>query len=82
MERLRAKGVACQAYFPAIHAQPYLASLECCHPPEPLVHTATASESCLALPFSSKLKPEQIAYVCATLVDALRELARPAAQAA
>jgi perosamine synthetase len=66
---LRERGIASQAYFPAIHQQPYFAEI-CESPTRELAHTEAAAESCLALPFFSQMTDSQIAEVC----SAVREL--------
>jgi perosamine synthetase len=66
LQRLRSVGVGCQAYFPAIHRQPFLKDLV--HlPVGRLRETEVASDSCLALPFFSNMKNDQIEYVAETL---------------
>jgi perosamine synthetase len=68
---LRAKGIGCQAYFPAIHRQPYMR--EFCSADLSLPNTEKAAASCLALPFFSQLTESQIAYVCEHLELALEQ---------
>jgi len=69
---LRARGIGCQVYFPAIHLQPYFqenglaARL-------PLRETERASAGCLALPMFSTATDEQIGYVCQTLLELLEK---------
>jgi len=66
LERLRAAGIGCQAYFPAIHRQPFLKDLV--HLPlGRLRETEIAADRCLALPFFSNLKDDQIEYVAEAL---------------
>lgn len=70
LQKLRIAGIGCQAYFPAIHRQPFLKDLV--HLPlGPLRATDSASDRCLALPFFSNLKTEQIEYVTEILRDAV-----------
>jgi len=70
LQRLRAAGIGCQAYFPAIHRQPFLEDLV--HLPlGRLRETETAADRCLALPFFSNLKNDQIEYVAETLRQAV-----------
>jgi len=70
LQRLRIAGIGCQAYFPAIHRQPFLKDLV--HLPLGRLHeTEIASDRCLALPFFSNLKTEQIEYVAETLREAV-----------
>jgi perosamine synthetase len=72
MQRLRESGIECQAYFPAIHRQPFFAT-QASVPPDTLIHTETAAGRCLALPFFSTMTLEEIAYVSETLKSALHE---------
>jgi dTDP-4-amino-4,6-dideoxygalactose transaminase len=67
---LRARGVACQAYFPAIHLQPYLQDSALVRKTA-LPHTEAASNSCLALPMFSSATTAQIDHVCAALLEVL-----------
>lgn len=69
---LRARGIACQAYFPAVHLQPYFREITWT-PRRPLPHTEIASERCLALPFFPTMTAEQIAEVCAALRQVIGE---------
>jgi perosamine synthetase len=70
LQRLRIAGIGCQAYFPAIHRQPFLKDLV--HLPfGRLRETEIASDRCLALPFFSNLKTEQIEYVAEILREAV-----------
>ena len=63
MARLRDRGVECQAYFPAIHDQPYFQEL--CGPTvRKLPHTEAASRQCLALPFFPDMTSGQVNEVC------------------
>jgi len=72
---LRSRGIGCQAYFPAVHLQPYFADVAW-SPRRPLPHTEIAAERCLALPFFPAITHEQIAEVCA----AVREVVADAEQ--
>ena len=63
IQELRASGIASQAYFPAIHSQPYFAGI-CEAPPRELLHTEAAAESCIALPLFSTMTADQINEVC------------------
>jgi perosamine synthetase len=67
---LRARGIACQSYFPAIHLQLYFREGHLAHQ-RPLPETEAASNTYLALPMFSSATEEQIGYVCATLLDIL-----------
>jgi perosamine synthetase len=70
LQRLRAAGVGCQAYFPAIHRQAFLNDLV--HLPlGRLRETEIAADRCLALPFFSNLNDEQIEYVAEELRKAV-----------
>jgi perosamine synthetase len=67
---LRARGVGCQAYFPAIHLQPYLRDGALARR-LPLPHTEAASNSCLTVPMFSSATTRQIDYVCDSLLEVL-----------
>jgi perosamine synthetase len=73
MAGLRARGIACQAYFPAIHLQPYFRDVRLA-PRRPLPQTESASGRCLALPFFPTMTEEQVADVCAAVREILAEL--------
>jgi perosamine synthetase len=73
MAGLRERGIACQAYFPAVHLQPYFRDVQIA-PYRALPHTESASERCLALPFFPCMTEEQVAEVCAAVRDILTEL--------
>ncbi len=68
---LRKRGVACQSYFPAIHRQPYFQN-GFCGPRRPLPCTEEASDSSFVLPFFASMTPEEVGFVCDTLLDVLR----------
>jgi perosamine synthetase len=72
MAGLRARGIACQAYFPAIHRQPYFRDLHL-SPCGPLPYTEMASERCIALPFFPHMTEEQVAEVAAAVREILAE---------
>ena len=63
IQELRTSDIASQAYFPAIHSQPYFAGI-CEAPPRELLQTEAAAESCIALPFFSTMTADQINEVC------------------
>jgi perosamine synthetase len=65
---LRQRGIGCQAYFPAIHQQPYLKEAHY-YAPFALSHTESASSRCLALPFFSTLTTSEIRYAADSLAD-------------
>jgi len=69
---LRARGIACQAYFPAIHLQPYFRQVPWSSR-RPLPHTEIAAERCLALPFFPGMNPEQVAQVCEAVRQGIAE---------
>lgn len=75
MAGLQARGIACQAYFPCVHLQPYFKGIRL-HPARPLPHAEAASRRCLALPFFPSMKKEEIDEVCSSIRDILAE--RPA----
>lgn len=70
LRHLRARGVGCQCYFPAIHLQPYFAQLvktpACCLP-----NTEHASDTCMVLPMFPGATQEEIDYVCRNLIEVL-----------
>jgi perosamine synthetase len=72
MLRLRELGIECQAYFPAIHRQPYFAA-QATGPASALFHTEAAADRCLALPFFPTMTLEEISYVGETLKSVLHE---------
>ena len=65
-ENLKSAGVATQVYFPAIHKQPYFRDLVSDSIQLPV--TEHAADSCLALPFSTRLSETEIRFVA----DAVR----------
>jgi perosamine synthetase len=73
MAGLRERGISCQAYFPAIHLQPYFRNIRLA-PRRPLPQTESASERCVALPFFPSMTEEQVAEVCAAVPEILAEL--------
>jgi perosamine synthetase len=78
--KLREQGIECQAYFPAIHRQAYLAGNSRA-PLGPLFRTESASDRCIALPFFSSATEQQIEFVSETLARILEETLGAAAQA-
>lgn len=70
LTKLRARGIGCQAYFPAIHLQPYFQQGDLAQE-TPLPRTEAASNTCLVLPMFSSVTREQIGYVCETLLEIL-----------
>jgi perosamine synthetase len=72
IDGLRQQGIASQAYFPAIHHQPYLRDLGFAGT-TPLPHTESASDSCLALPFFSSMTANQVEKVCGAVREILTE---------
>jgi perosamine synthetase len=67
---LQSKGISCQVYFPPIHRQPYFQQLY--DGPIPILpNTDQAFDSCLALPFSSRLSPNEVRFVCDEVARAL-----------
>ena len=65
-ENLKSAGIATQVYFPAIHKQPYFRDLVSDSIQLPV--TEHAADSCLALPFSTRLSETEIRFVA----DAVR----------
>lgn len=71
LQGLRASGIGCQAYFPAIHLQPYFRQHSQA-PPPPLPHTEAAAQTCFVLPMFSSASDQEIGYVCQTLLEILK----------
>jgi len=67
---LQEKGIGAQAYFPAIHLQPYFEQYYT-GPVPTLPNTENAARSCLAIPFSSRMREPEIRYVCQEISRAL-----------
>jgi perosamine synthetase len=72
MSKLRERGVDCQAYFPAIHKQAYMAA-NVTAPLGPLTNTELAADRSVAIPFFPTMSSEQIMRVADTLKDVVRE---------
>jgi perosamine synthetase len=74
MNGLRERGIACQAYFPAIHRQPYFreAGVGMEHA---LPHTENAADACLALPMFSQMSAGQVSEVCGVIGELMAEIA-------
>ena len=70
--RLRNAGVDCQAYFPAIHRQPYMAA-NVTAPFGSLNNAELAADRSVAIPFFPTMTSEEIAYVAETLKSIFRE---------
>lgn len=74
MSALRERGIASQAYFPAIHLQPFFQTQDVASE-SPLSHTESASDRCLALPFFSTMTEEQVTEVCSAIREILDDVA-------
>jgi len=72
MAGLRARGIACQAYFPPIHQQPYFREIKLSGAVS-LPQTELAAERCLALPFFPAMTNGQVAEVSAAVRELLAE---------
>ena len=72
LRSLRSAGIGCQAYFPAIHRQPYMKG-RFTTPFGTLKETEIASDACLAIPFFPTIDAAQITVVCHALKQALQE---------
>jgi len=69
-EQLASRGIASQVYFPAIHRQPYYPhSLRRIY--GELRETEKATDTCLALPFSSRITEAEIEEVCEAVKTAV-----------
>jgi len=75
LRSLRSAGIGCQAYFPAIHRQPYMKG-QFIAPFGALKETEIASDACLAIPFFSTIDAAQITAVCHALKQALQDASR------
>jgi perosamine synthetase len=69
---LASQEIASQVYFPAIHRQPYYPSASL-RTAGDLLETEKAADSCLALPFSSRITKVEIDEVCDALFGALAD---------
>jgi perosamine synthetase len=69
---LRGRGIACQAYFPPIHSQPYFKQVALSRTPS-LPETDMAAQRCVALPFFPAMTSEQIAAVSEAMSELLTE---------
>lgn len=69
---LRARDIGCQAYFPAVHRQPYFQNIRLL-PDRPLPNTEDASARCLALPLFPTMTRAQVREVCAAVDEILAE---------
>ncbi|HTV59524.1 MAG TPA: DegT/DnrJ/EryC1/StrS family aminotransferase [Verrucomicrobiae bacterium] len=67
---LRESGIECQAYFPAIHKQSYLAG-KARIPLGPLFRAEAASDRCFALPFFPGITAKEIQFVADRLSNLL-----------
>jgi perosamine synthetase len=74
-DRLAKAGIASQAYFPAIHRQPYF--VEVCPELPNLPQTELASDTCLALPFYPSLSDGEVGRVVEFLTEAIQEQVSP-----
>jgi perosamine synthetase len=74
MNGLRERGIACQAYFPPIHKQPYFreAGVGMEHA---LPHTEYAADGCVALPMFSAMSAGQASEVCEAVRELMAEIA-------
>jgi len=72
MNGLRERGIGCQAYFQAIHRQPYFRQMKL-SPHWALPITNSAAERCLALPLFSSMTEEQVAEVCSAVTEIVAE---------
>ncbi|HEY0704947.1 MAG TPA: DegT/DnrJ/EryC1/StrS family aminotransferase [Candidatus Acidoferrales bacterium] len=70
MNCLHARGIACQAYFPPIHRQPYFAEFAAGAVRE-LPRTEDAADRCVALPLFSQMTESEVIEVC----DSVRHIA-------
>jgi perosamine synthetase len=80
LKGLRSRDIGCQAYFPAVHLQPYFQSIRLL-PNRPLPNTETAADRCLALPLFPSMTHGQVRDVCSAVRDILAESPAVAARA-
>jgi perosamine synthetase len=76
MRGLRARGIACQAYFPAIHLQPYIRNIPALTRIS-LPRTEYAAAGCVALPLFPAITEEQIDEVCFAVREVVAEISQP-----
>ena len=72
IDSLRLRGIACQAYFPCVHRQPYFEDIRRL-PVRSLAHAEAASERCLALPLFPSMTDTQVLEVCEAVREILAE---------
>lgn len=70
---LRERGIGCQAYFPAIHRQPYFKQYVPRNLGLSLQETDRASDRCFALPFFAAATRQDIGFVCESLIEILEQ---------
>lgn len=70
MSALRESGVECQAYFPSIHKQSYMAG-KARIPLGPLFRAEAASDRCFALPFFPGITPSEVQFIADKLSSLL-----------
>jgi dTDP-4-amino-4,6-dideoxygalactose transaminase len=71
---LERRGIPARPYFPPIHLQPFYRA-EFGFRPGDFPESEAAGETCLALPFSSVMREEQVDQVCAALSEVLEGIA-------
>jgi perosamine synthetase len=69
---LRSRGIACQAYFPAVHLQPYFEDIRPL-PARSLTIAESAAQRCVALPLYSSMIEKQVGQVCRAVREILSE---------
>jgi len=67
---LASAGIASQVYFPPIHCQPYFQELGFSQKFD-LPHTESAAQTCLAIPFFTRLSDAEIHFVTSSIREAL-----------
>jgi perosamine synthetase len=70
---LRSRGIGCQAYFPAVHLQPYFEDIRLL-PDRPLRVAESAAQRCIALPLFSSMTEKQVKEVCSAVREILSEV--------
>ncbi|HZP41444.1 MAG TPA: DegT/DnrJ/EryC1/StrS family aminotransferase [Candidatus Binatia bacterium] len=70
IDELARRGVPARAYFPPIHLQPFYRARFGFEPGD-FPHAEAAGDTCMALPFFTTMREEQVDRVCGALLEAL-----------
>ncbi len=74
MEELKKRGIACKAYFPPIHLEPFYVKMFN-YQKGSFPVTERVSDSTITLPFYNNLPKKEIDYVCDSLDDIIKNFA-------